>query len=388
MAPLDQLPPDQRAALMLIIQQGQTYEDLASLLQTDVDAVRARALAALELVGPDVGQRLPTGTRAEITDYLLGQQSPARRDETRGMLKESDDARAWAGAVAAELKELVRDATLPEVPAESPGAPEQPPRAPEEAPAAPEQAAEVDSPTAVADAAAELRARRAGAARPVSPPEKPAKEPERERITGVASAIRPAWEADEGRRRGPARPASTRLGGLILILVLGGGLATAIVLYTNSNGGSSSSTAHSTPATPTATTTGGTSSTPTGTTGGNPVSVVATIPLSAANGSNGHGAAEIVQEQGTGTRAILIVGQGLAPSTSTTAYAVWLYNSAGDARSLGFFAQPVGSNGQLQGTAPVPANASHFKEIVVTREMSANPRHPGTIVLQGPFHLT
>ena len=51
MADLDSLPADQRAALQLLLKQGQSYDQLAVLLGIGPDAVRDRAHAALAALG-------------------------------------------------------------------------------------------------------------------------------------------------------------------------------------------------------------------------------------------------------------------------------------------------------------------------------------------------
>ncbi len=366
MAQIDQLAPDQRAALMLIVQQGQTYEDLAELLSTGVDAVRARAHSALALLGPDLGARLDPLHQAEVADYLLGQQSFSRRSATRELLAGSPVARAWARSVADELQPLTRE-PLPEIPAvaetEAAGAP-----------AAPTAPRSIEPP---------IEHRPAAPAEPARPPPSEAASA---RETVVATAAAPAGWAPAPK---PARPSSTRLGGLILILLAGAAIVVGILLLVNSNGGSksnagSTSSVANTGTAPT-TATSGTSGT-SGASGASGVRVVATLPLTATAGNHAQAAAEIVQQQGSNARALLVAGTGFARSTSTSAYAVWLYNSPTDALSLGFFSQQ-GTNGQLEGTAPLPANASHFGGLVITRETHANPKRPGTILLQGPFHV-
>ncbi|MEJ7715328.1 MAG: hypothetical protein WKF40_06330 [Thermoleophilaceae bacterium] len=74
---------------------------------------------------------------------------------------------------------------------------------------------------------------------------------------------------------------------------------------------------------------------------------------------NGKGKADAVAQVlvQAGTRAIAIVGKDLQPSSTKSAYAVWLYNSATDARRLGF-APPVGKNGRLEGVAPSHGTSS------------------------------
>jgi hypothetical protein len=117
MARLDELAPDQRAVLQLLLKQDKTYEELASLLRIDADAVRERAIGALEALGPRVGADLDEDRRAEIADYLLGQQSASGRQDTRELLEDSAPGRAWARAVAAELRPVAGD-LLPDIPAE------------------------------------------------------------------------------------------------------------------------------------------------------------------------------------------------------------------------------------------------------------------------------
>ena len=136
MAELDDLPDDQRAVLQLLVKQGQTYEDISGLLSIDTDAVRARAHAALEALGPAGGRRLAPERRAEVSDYLLGQQDDERRAGTRELLAGSASARAWARVVADSLRPLGAD-KLPDIPEEAPAptADEAPAPATDEAPA-------------------------------------------------------------------------------------------------------------------------------------------------------------------------------------------------------------------------------------------------------------
>src|SRR5437588_3063637 len=84
MATLDSLPPDQRAVLQLVLQRGRSYDDIAQLLSIDRAAVRQRALAAFDALGPQT--RVDADRRALITDYLLGQLPGAVADDTRNRL--------------------------------------------------------------------------------------------------------------------------------------------------------------------------------------------------------------------------------------------------------------------------------------------------------------
>jgi hypothetical protein len=118
MSPVDTLDATQRAVLQLVLKQGKGYNEIADLLGIEVSAVRGRAHAALDALGPSTAG-LTAGHRADIADYLLGQQSTEDRDATREHLAESPAARAWARSVAGEVRPLARNG-LPEIPGSSP----------------------------------------------------------------------------------------------------------------------------------------------------------------------------------------------------------------------------------------------------------------------------
>jgi hypothetical protein len=121
MSRLDDLPPDQRAALSLLLRQGKSYTQVASLLSIPESAVRDRAHAALAALagddreGPGTDQAT-AARREDIGDYLLGQQASAgARTATRAYLEDSPAGRAWAAQVATELAPLAAG-PLPEIP--------------------------------------------------------------------------------------------------------------------------------------------------------------------------------------------------------------------------------------------------------------------------------
>ncbi len=118
MARIDDLRPDQRAALQLLLQQGRSYEDIAGLLRMEPSAVRERAHSALDSLGPEDVPDLSIEQQDDIADYLLGQQSASQRAGTRDFLERSAAGRAWARAVSSELRPLAGD-NLPEIPAEA-----------------------------------------------------------------------------------------------------------------------------------------------------------------------------------------------------------------------------------------------------------------------------
>jgi hypothetical protein len=120
MAPFEALPADQKAVLQLVLRQGRTYEEIASLLKISPEAVRDRALTALDAVGPADAPGLEADRQDDVGDYLLGQQTASARAATREHLEESGPARNWARAVAGELRTagLAGDDALPDIPAD------------------------------------------------------------------------------------------------------------------------------------------------------------------------------------------------------------------------------------------------------------------------------
>lgn len=311
MTQIDALPPEQRAVLSLLLRQDKTYEEVARLLRMDPEAVRARAVAAVEELGPSESD-LPAERRAEIADYLLRQQSASERADTRRYLKESPAGRAWARVVAPELR-LMAGARLPDVPAED---------------------AEVE---------------------------------EAFQALGQRTAAREAAQR------------SSRTGGIVLLAAVAVIVAAVIVFVVNSGGSSSKDNgAVTSPSTTSTGASGGTGST------GPAVHVEAQINLAPTDPHSKALALAQVVAQGT-RRAFALQAQGLDPTTGF-AYAVWLYNSATDTLPLGF-APAVKADGKMQAVGALPANAAHYREMLITKETSARPSRPGTIVLAGPLGL-
>ncbi len=116
MSRLDDLPPDQRATLSLLLGKGKSYREVADLLGIDERVVHDRAHAALAVLAVAQARALTAPQREEVGDYLLGQRSGvAERLATRTYLSESPDASAWASALAGQLEPLAA-APLPEIP--------------------------------------------------------------------------------------------------------------------------------------------------------------------------------------------------------------------------------------------------------------------------------
>lgn len=325
MASLETLPPDQRAVLDLVLRRGRSYDEIARLLTIDRAAVRARALAAVDELGPDTG--IADESRALITDYLLGQLPPRMAEQTRARLAASPGDRAWARVLASELAPLSTN-PLPEIPDGSgAGAPS----------------------TSGATA-----------------------EPGRSAAEEPAGAEEPAASDRPSSRRGGA----ILLGVGALVVV-----ALVVVLVALLNNGSNQ---HPSTVAATGTTATGTTGTTTTSTTGSGAQVVAQSNLNPPVGSNSpaKGVGFVVK---AGTAYGIIIEAAHVPPNNKNAYAAWLYNSPTDAYRLGFVNPAVGKSGTLQVGHTLPANAGHFKQLLLTTETQSNPKAPGPILLAGPF---
>ncbi len=344
MASLDSLPADQRAVLALVLGRGRSYDEIARLLSIDRAAVRARALAAFDALGPQT--RVPPERRALITDYLLGQLPPELTEETRARLAESASERAWARILSSELAPL-SSGPLPDISVEGPAARPPPP-------------------------AADFSSQAPVPATPSRP------EPQSQPAPDDQVPVDPA--AIKGRN-------VSRLGGAVLIAIAVVVVIAVVVIVAGIGSSSSdkrsrsSSVASRSSSSSASTTT--TTTTSAATTSG-AAQVVAQVNLTPPNpASKAAGIAEVLKEGATD--GIAIVAQKMAPNTTKppNAYAVWLYNSPVDAHLLGFVNPGVGASGALSTAGGLPSNAAHYKELIVTLETHASPKTPGPIILQG-----
>jgi hypothetical protein len=139
------LTDEQRAMLQLLLEGGQGYDDIGSLLGIGPDEVRSRARAALREIGgadPD--------TQVGLSDYLLGQADPIGRADAVRHLQADPEANALAQRLVQNLRLLAPKAQLPEIPEprggrRAPTPPPPPPPTPAQAPAAPGPAAPAPS---------------------------------------------------------------------------------------------------------------------------------------------------------------------------------------------------------------------------------------------------
>jgi hypothetical protein len=128
------LTDEQRAMLQLLLEGGQGYADIGSLLGISPEEVRSRARAALgEIGGADPDAEVP------ISEYLLGQADPIGRADAVRHLQSDPEANALAERLVAQLRLLAPKAQLPEIPTARGGrraaTPPPPPAAPEAPPA-------------------------------------------------------------------------------------------------------------------------------------------------------------------------------------------------------------------------------------------------------------
>ena len=340
MSRLDDLPPDQRATLSLLLRTRKSYAEIAGLLGISERAVHDRAHAALALLAPAKARELSAEQRAEVGDYLLSQRGAVgERLATRTYLDGSPPARAWANALAAELQPLA-DRALPEIPA--------------------------GSPDAITPAAATSRAPEAAAAPPPAAGAPPSETPS------------PATS----HRSLPAPPGSRRAGAMLLAAIVV--VVVVAVVLISSNGGSSPSNSSTRASGSTGTSTGNSSSTESTNSSAGKAKEDRRITLSAPDpSSKAVGVAEVLSEGGQ--YAFYLAAEHLPPSKGFF-YAVWLYNSPTSFEALSR-TPSVGSNGNVQGGALLPKDAGKYHTMLLTRETKSTPTSPGPIVLRGAFAL-
>lgn len=334
MSRLDDLSPDQRAVLQLLLRQGKTYDELAALLRIDPAAVRARAITALGALGPAIDD----ADRAELSDWLLGQQDELEAEGALDLIGASPAALAWAIEVSdalresglqarAELPDDVEDETIDgqaeQEPATAPG--------PVPAPAQ-------DIPVA--------------AARPDVEP------------SGL-----PGFDAADAGTR------PSRLGGILLIAGVAAVVVVLVVVLLTRGGDDNDAASASTPTQASTTAT---------TASQQQIRVEAQVNMRpAANGGKALGVAQFFTD-GT-DHGVTVTAQGLAPNTGDDVYALWL--AGGTKRKagtlLGFSPSKVTSNGRFTGSITLPADAGDYREIVLTRETRSGPTKPGPVILRG-----
>lgn len=337
MATFDQLPADQRAIIELVLQRGQTYDELSDLLGMSPARVRDLARDALADLTPATARRVDDDWRGQVADYVLGQQSGPESTATRGHLKRSEPARTWALSLLDALDPLYGNGTRPDIP---------------DGEAAPARRTRERRP---ATAGRDPRDRDRGERK-----ERRDRDEERDRPARGGALSDAARRAVRRRRIIAAAAAAAAV--LLVVLVWPIGLLTG---GDDDEGGGDQQAQNQN------------------------VSIVGNpILLEGVRGSDAEGSA-VVAQRGEDERVIIVQAQGLeaTPQNPTEedpgfAYEVWLYNSKGEAVSLG--AQLTDQQGNLQGAAPLPANYEEFRFLDMSREdIDQNAEHSGASVLRG-----
>jgi hypothetical protein len=330
MATFDQLDPEQRAIIELVLGSGRSYDTLADMLDSTPSRVRELARDALSELSPTTASRVDPEWRGQLADYVLGQQSGPESTATQWHLKRSEPARNWAYSLVDSLDHLYANGALPVVPAAEDGA-SAPPRRERE------------------------RKRERERVRPVRE-DKAEPERKREPLRKPAAAAAAEPMSDEARRVVRRRRI---IGGAIGLAVLAGIIVGIVALASGGGGGKKKSSTNQANA---------------------PVKVLGSIILDAQNGAKARGVAVIAQRS---SQRQLIVQAALPASAQGEAYVVWLFNSPQDAISVG--AQVADKQGRFQGAGPLPANYQRYKNIDVTKQKinAQATTYGGTLVLRG-----
>jgi hypothetical protein len=116
MATFDQLSPEKRAIVELVLQQGKTYPELAEMLGMPEPRVRELARDALVELAPVSVGGVEEDWRGQLADYVLGQQSGPEATATKGHLRRSEGARSWARSLLDSLEQLYANGSVPAIP--------------------------------------------------------------------------------------------------------------------------------------------------------------------------------------------------------------------------------------------------------------------------------
>lgn len=116
MATFDQLSPEQRAIVELVLRQGKTYNELADMLNLPEGRVRELARDALVELAPVSVRGVEEDWRAQLADYVLGQQSGPEATATKGHLRRSEAARSWARSLLDSLEQFYENGAVPAIP--------------------------------------------------------------------------------------------------------------------------------------------------------------------------------------------------------------------------------------------------------------------------------
>jgi hypothetical protein len=116
MATFDQLSPEKRAIVELVLQQGKRYPELAEMLGMPESRVRELARDALVELAPVSVRGVEHDWRGQLADYVLGQQSGPEATATKGHLRRSEAARSWARSLLDSLEQFYENGSVPAIP--------------------------------------------------------------------------------------------------------------------------------------------------------------------------------------------------------------------------------------------------------------------------------
>jgi hypothetical protein len=356
MATLDTLAPQSRAIIELLLRQDQSYDDLAGMLDMPSARVRELAREALGSLAPATARRVDDDWREQVADYVLLQQTGPEARATRGHLKHSEPARAGVASLLDSLDHLYADGQRPDIPEPDGGRASAAPRrrgtrgaAVGAGAAGAAGAAGRDRSAEREDGGAAAAPAEAGGAR--TSPAATEAEPAR---TGTATLSPEARAAVRRRRIAAAIGALGLVAAIVLAIVLIGGDEEG-----DERGSQPGSTQQAQ---------------------GQPQArLVGQAPMKPVGESDAQGVG-VIAERG-GQSQLLVQAQGLRPSGEESAYEVWLYNSRGDAISLG--GQVTDEQGNLQGAGPLPPNYRSYRFVDISREqLDRNPKHSGNSILR------
>jgi hypothetical protein len=351
MPTFDQLPPEQRAIIELVLQRGRSYDDLADALAITPERVRELAVDALVELSPRTANRVEAQRRPQVADYVLNQQSSAESTATRSFLKRSEAGRMWILSLMDSLEHMYADGAVPEIPEPSAEDEERPRRRERERPSR--------------ERTRELPARK----KERDEDEDEEREPPRgDRARGRA-ALRDEPDRDRDREAGARRrealtPEAERavrnrrivaaVGALLLIAALTVGILALTGVFDADVREARAPTTRV-------------------------VGQLLLNPLDRDSGEQVQGIAVVAQR---GDERSLIVQARLKPTERRQAYEVWLYNDDKDAVSLG--AQVTDREGNYQGAGRLPAPLDKYKFIDVSLEqLDRNQAHSGNSILRG-----
>jgi hypothetical protein len=339
---IEELPPDQRAVLSLLLRRRKRYDEVAAALAVSASAVHDRAHAALAVLAPGKARLLEAGAREQIGEYLLGQQGAEQAAATKARLSASAPEREWARALALELVKLAAQ-PLPEIPAGEP-----------------------------ADGAAAPAPRSADAG-------------------GVPSAAAAAVQASPAvTASSSTAPVSRRGGAIMLAAIAALVVAVVVVVLVSGKGGGSNVGANQTASHSgrhggsnpgqTAQPGGGSGNSPSGTANASIEKVAELKPIGGPGTAKG--AAAVAAENGK--HALLLSATGM-PATDGFFYVVWLIGPEGKLMPFGR-TPSVGSKGTVRAVELLPENPATVSGIELTRETTEHPSSPGAVVLRGVFN--